>query len=104
MWHLNQWTVVLAFMVMIIGFCSPAQALDDNGANRLAEIVVSSKPLTGVEASGSEHRITEEQIKRQGADTLKETLSISIKIIRNCYSKALRLRSRRMPLKTPCCA
>ncbi|MEJ2154141.1 MAG: TonB-dependent receptor [Desulfobacteraceae bacterium] len=67
--------------VLIIGAVGwilhgPAQVQAEENANRMAEIVVTAKPLSGSEAAGTVHRITAEQIRRQGVDTLDEALEL----------------------------
>jgi len=74
--HLIQWTAFTVIMVYGFGVFNAALAQDDNSANRLAEIVVSSSPLSGVEAAGTVRRVTADEIKRQGADTLDEALRL----------------------------
>jgi vitamin B12 transporter len=73
---LRKWKVVLAGALIGWMLQGPAQAQTEDNANRMAEIVVSAKPLSGSEAAGTVHRITAEQIREQGADTLDEALEM----------------------------
>ena len=68
--------VVLAMVVIGWAFQGEALAQSEQDANRMAEIVVSATPLSGSEAAGTVHRITAEQIRQQGAQTLDEALQL----------------------------
>lgn len=68
------WQSVFAMMVIGWVFCGSAQA--EENANRMTEIVVGAKPISGSEATGTVQRITAEQIRQQGADTLDEALQL----------------------------
>jgi vitamin B12 transporter len=70
----------LKAILTILSVCwilqNPALAQTKDNYNRMAEIVVSAKPLSGSEAAGTVHRVTAEQIRRRGADTLDEALEL----------------------------
>ena len=68
--------MVLAMVVIGWAFQGEALAQSEQDANRMAEIVVSATPLSGPEAAGTVHRITAEQIRQQGAQTLDEALQL----------------------------
>lgn len=74
----DQWKWKVVLTIAAIGWMlqGPAQAQTEDNANRMAEIVVSAKPLSGSEAAGTVHRITAEQIRQQGADTLDQALEM----------------------------
>jgi outer membrane receptor protein involved in Fe transport len=65
-------------IVAAMGLILQGQALaqTEDNANRMAEIVVTAKPLSGSEAAGTVHRITAAQISQQGANTLDEALEM----------------------------
>jgi vitamin B12 transporter len=71
-----KWKVVLT--IAVAGWILPGPALAEtkDNANRMTEIVVTAEPLSGSEAAGTVHRITAEQIRQQGADTLDEALEM----------------------------
>ncbi len=68
--------LVLTLILVVCPLAAVAQTENDDGVNRLSEIVVSAEPYAGVEAIGTVHRITAEQISRQGAKTLDEVLRL----------------------------
>jgi vitamin B12 transporter len=76
MHDLMRWKAIL--MIAAVGWLlqGPALAQTEDNANRMVEIVVTAKPLSGSEAAGTVHRITAAQIRQQGANTLDEALEM----------------------------
>jgi outer membrane receptor protein involved in Fe transport len=71
-----KWKVLLTMAAVGWILQGPALAQTGDNANRMAEIVVTAKPLSGSEAAGTVHRITAKQIREQGANTLDEALEM----------------------------
>jgi vitamin B12 transporter len=71
-----KWKVLLTMVAVGCILQGPALAQTGDNANRMAEIVVTAKPLSGSEAAGTVHRITAKQIREQGANTLDEALEM----------------------------
>jgi vitamin B12 transporter len=76
MHNLMKWKAILTIVTVGWILQSPALAQTEDNANRMAEIVVTARPLSGSEATGTVHRITAEQIREQGANTLDEALEM----------------------------
>ena len=75
--ELMKWKTALLWMALFWVWQAPALAAQtEENANRMAEIVVSSTPLSGSEAAGTVHRITAKQIRQEGARTLDEALRL----------------------------
>jgi len=70
----NRLIAVLAAMAMLSGAAGLASAADD-GVYRLGEVVVSGEN-TGVEAIGTTHKVSAEDIEKRGARTLDEAIDM----------------------------
>jgi vitamin B12 transporter len=74
--HLVKWKAVMTILVVGWILQGPAWAQTEDNANRMAEIVVTAKPISGAEAAGTVHRITAAQIRQEGAKTLDDVLEL----------------------------
>jgi outer membrane cobalamin receptor len=70
----HRFIAVLATLAMLGGTVGLASATDD-GVYRLGEVVVSGQG-TGVEAIGTTHKVTAEEIEKRGARTLDEAINM----------------------------
>lgn len=70
----HRFIAVLAAMVMLSGGAEMALAADD-GVYRLGEVVVSGEK-TGVEAIGTTHKVTAEEIEKRGVRSLDEAIDM----------------------------